>query len=208
MNLKRTTLLSAFAVAAIAAFANTASAQGRGYGRDHRDQQRFEQQEAARRAVQDSERRERSDRMRARFEQERRQFVRDYGVRSANYRAFIVRWESRWNNAVARERQLMIEQRQDARRRYQQRRIDPNRYEYLSLDAQCIERELFEHGVARFPIDRDRRPGYGHDEHDHDHRRDDHRRDDHRRDDRRPIGHRDGDPNVDWNFGIGVRVGN
>jgi hypothetical protein len=191
MILNRTTLLSALAITAIAACANTASAHPRDNERRHNNYEHtlFHQQEASRRAVQDAERKERSERRLARFEQERRQYVRDYGIRSAEYRWFITRWERRWADAVARERTLMLEQRQAARRRHAQYHLDVNRYEYLSLSDVRIEHDLFTSGVTRFP-------GAGYDN--------DHRRPIVRRDGREI--RRDRHPNVDWN--IGVRVHN
>lgn len=166
MSFKRV-ILSALAVAGIAATAGTASAQGRDQRSEHSriDRGLFERQEAARREVQDSERRERSQRRLAKFEQEKRETIRDYGNKSAEYRWFVAKWESRWNAAVERERKLIVEQRMAARRRYEQQGLDPRRYAELDISPECIERELPRAGVMLFP--RDQAPqlghGYGHD---------------------------------------------
>src|SRR5437868_112856 len=143
MKSLRTTLFAAVTVAALAAGANTASAQTvsenfRGHenhdyrgpntdnqgqwgyqrhgndgqwGRDdrYRDEvvRNFLTQESARREVQDRERGDRMGRQRARFENERRQILREYGMRSPEYRYFLSRWETRWDGAVAREHRTM-----------------------------------------------------------------------------------------------------
>lgn len=154
MSFKRI-ILSALAVAGIATTAGTASA----HGRDHRSEQTssarelFLRQEAARREVQNNERRERSARRFAKFEEERREYVRDYGLRSAEYQWLMAKWENRWNAAVQRERTLMVEQRMAARGRYEQQGLDPRLFAELDVGAECIERELVKGGVMLFPKD-------------------------------------------------------
>jgi hypothetical protein len=188
-------ILSAVALAAIAGSAGTASAASREYrGYSNNDHALFQRQEAARRQVQDQERKLRSERRIAKLEAERRQYIRDYGVKSAEYTWFLTKWEKRWNDAVERERKLMIEQRMAARRRYEQQRLDVNRYDYLGVTDDCITRDLQRGGVVFFPYaERGRGSRYGEDNRS---RPVDRRRDVPRR--------RDDKVNVDWSFGVRV----
>lgn len=160
--INRVILSSALAIAALAGVSNTAFAHGtdnhhRQPDRARRDHAVFHQEEAQRRAIQDRERTERSQRRRLRFERERREFLRTYGIRSPQYRGFIARWERRWNDAIERERRLMIQQREAARARHAEYHLAVDGVDYLSLDGACIDRELARTGAAGFPYGDDHR---------------------------------------------------
>lgn len=212
MNLKQLTLISTFALAALAAAPGYASAhdghgtsqqeyrRDRGRG-DYNQHAAFHREEAQRRAEQDRERRERAERRAVRYENERRVALRQFGPNSAEYRGFVLRWERRWNDYLAGEQRTMVQQRMAARARHETYHLRVADYEYLRVDDDCIQRELARSGVKPFPHERER--VYGNDnrgrEYDRDRRNDEHnRRDNDRRDDRR------GHPDVDWSFGVRV----
>jgi hypothetical protein len=163
MIVHRLTVTSALAFAALACVSSNASAHGLDNhdrpANTRRDHELFHREEAARREIQDKERADRSSRRRLRFERERRELLRVYSMASPQYRGFVARWERRWNDAVERERRLMISQREAARERHRAYHLAVEGVDHLSLDAACIDRELAKNGVTAFPYNNDNRFG-------------------------------------------------
>ncbi len=122
-----------------------------------------------------------------RYQNERRVALRTHGARSNEYRAFVLRWERRWNDYLAGEKRTMVQQRMAARARHATYHLRIADYDYLRVDDDCIQRELVRSGVRSFPHEE---TSYGYDNRG----RERDRRDDHR-----------DAPNVGWT--IGVRVG-
>ena len=133
---------------ASATFANSAYAESCALPNvDHRI---FLQQEEARREIQDRERALRAERRRIKFENERRDVVRKYSANSPEYRWFLTRWDQRWDAAVTRERELMIDQREAAQKRFAENHV-AGIYTFLTLNSLEIDRALMRSGVVAFP---------------------------------------------------------